>query len=74
MTTNHPDTTQLRELRIAVVNYAATHSGRTFDPRTLSAADIDAVGEVMVRGDTLDLSAVTMVATLRSDADCSEEL
>jgi hypothetical protein len=57
---------QLRELRTAVVNYAAEQSEWSFDPRTLSSADIDAISDVMVNGDSLDLQAVIMLATLRA--------
>jgi hypothetical protein len=58
---------QLRALRIAVINYAAKQSGYSFDPRTLTIEDVAAIGEVMVNDDdTLDLYAVIMLATLRA--------
>ena len=62
---------RLRELQTAVINYTAERCGYTFDPRTLSTEDIDAIGEVMVNGDVLDVAAVTMLATLRADHEAA---
>jgi hypothetical protein len=65
-TTESPATIQLHALRIAVINYAAEQAGWSFDPRLLSAADVDSIGDVMVNDDgALDVHAVTMLATLR---------
>lgn len=62
----HEVSGHLRELRTAVVNFAAAQSGWAFDPRMLSREDVEAIGEVMVKDDTLDLSAVIYVASLRA--------
>ncbi|HNM83664.1 MAG: hypothetical protein U0R81_16585 [Mycobacterium sp.] len=57
---------RLSELRTAVINFAAEQSGFAFDPRMLTAADTGDIGETMVNGDSLDMPAVILVATLRA--------